>query len=173
MFGFCYQEFISKTVIKTRTLNQYNMPFVDSCFGNALLPKNKQKININLIASSTKSIDRTFGCEFAINRKPIMLIAGDNTPYKKSRDINAEFIGGTNNTIAQMSLDAEESLIGGRLFIQIPFYSLWKNDFFADWFLGIRTTLTQCERKLNLNLTGQNNDLLVQIKLLSDMNHLF
>ena len=164
MFGFCYQEFISKTVIKTRTLNQYNMPFVDSCFSNALLPKNQQKININLIASGTKSIDRTFGCEFAINRKPIMLVAGDNTPYKKSRDINAEFIGGTNNTIAQMSLGAEESLIGGRLFIQIPFFRLWKNDFFVDWFLGIRTTLTRCTRKLDLTLAGENNESLASIK---------
>lgn len=164
MFGFCYQEFISKTVIKTRTLNQYNMPFVDSCFSNALLPKNKQKININLIASGTKSIDRTFGCQFAINRKPIMLVAGDNTPYKESRDINAEFIGGTNKTIAQMCLGAEESLIGGRLFIQIPFFRLWKNDFFVDSFLGIRTTLTRSQRKLDLNLTGQNNESLTSIK---------
>lgn len=163
MFGYCNQKNISKTVLKTRTLGQYNMPFVDISFSNGLQDQENQKINLNIIATSTFSIDPTFGCEFAINRKPIMQIAGNNTPYAHSRDIEAELINGTSSTVAQMNLGAEESMVGARLFLQIPFYRFWKNDLFLDWFLSIRTTLTRLSRKLQMTLSSNDKDSLIPL----------
>lgn len=156
MFGICQQYSVSKTVIKTRNLNQYNMPFTDSQIDNARNSKANQKININIIAMGAHSTDETFGCEFAIDRKENMQIAGDNTPYKLSRDLRAEFIGGTDQTVANMNLAAFQDLYGVRFFIQIPFWRLWDTDFFNDWFLSIRSSFVSIAQKLQMTLSGNN-----------------
>lgn len=156
MFGDCYQYSISKTEIKTRGLGQYNMPFVDAQISNAIKKKELQKIGIFLIATGAYSTNPCFGSEFAIDRKKWMQIAGDDTPYVASRDIRAEYVGGNSKTVAEMSLEAFQNLLGCRILVQIPFHYLFNSDFFNDWFLSIRSALVNLSQELNMKLEGNN-----------------
>lgn len=158
MFPNSYQQKISKTEVKTRNINQYNMPFVDA---QMALPLNENSENIFALYGNlvwTKSVDQgdnNFGCSFSINRQNEMSIVGDTiTQEVPSRDIRAEYVGGTANTLATMSLNAWQEYVGARLLFQVSLEKLFKTCFLKNWFFCIRTSLVNLKQQLQMNLEG-------------------
>lgn len=170
VFPNAYQYDISKTDLKTRSLNNYSIVFPDAQMAMPLAIKNENTDRwlacyVTLMALESTNLDsNNFGCAFTINRKSIMKVAGDNTPYKLTRDIRAEFIGGDSNTDCNMSLLGKQEMVGCNLLAQFSLAHLFKNDFLKDWFFSIRTTFVNLQQQLIMTLEGTPENRLLDIK---------
>lgn len=164
MFPNAYQYEISKTNLKTRPLNSYSMPFIDAQMAIPLKEKDDRRVGLYLVGMFLKSTNTDFGSAFSIDRKSNMKIAGDNTAYKLSRDIRAEFVGGDSDTNVDMSLLGKEDMVGCKILLQFPLANLFKIDFFDDWFFSIRTSLVRLERQLLMKLEGTPHSGLLSIR---------
>jgi hypothetical protein len=164
MFPNAYQYEISKTNLKTRGLNSYNIPFVDAQMAIPLKEKDERRVGLYCIGMFLESTNTDFGCAFSIDRKSNMKVAGDNTDYKDSRDIRAEFVGGTSYTNVDMSLLGKEDMQGCKVLLQFPLANLFKIDFFDDWFFSVRTSLVRLERQLLMKLEGSPDNALLSIR---------
>jgi hypothetical protein len=164
MFPNAYQYQISKTNLKTRDFNSYNMPLVDAQMAMPLQTKELRELAIYVIGMGLKSIDTDFGSAFSIDRKIKMKVAGDDSAYKLTRDIRAEFVGGDSQTNVDMSLLGKEQMLGCKILIQVPLFNIFKIDFFEDWFLSVRTSLVHLERQLLMQLEGVSPNSILNIK---------
>lgn len=158
MFPNTYQYYISKTELKTRAANQYSIPFVDA---QMLVPQQDTQSQEMICCAiwqggySFNETNNNFGSTFSINHKNTLLIIGDkNTDRIKERDIRAEFIRGTSDTDATLSLKGKQNFDSLRIFIQFPLEKLTGQCYLHNWFLTIRSSITQLAQKLSIEILG-------------------
>lgn len=164
MFPNVYQYEISKTDLKTRALNNYSMPLVDAQMAMPLQDEKDRGIACYIVGMYTESTNSHFGSAFSIDRKLVMKVAGDDTEFKLSRDIRAEFVGGDRDTNVDMSLLGYQELLGCKVLIQFPLENMFKVDFLKDWFFSIRTSFVHLQQQLLMKLQGTPDNSLQGIK---------
>lgn len=168
LFPNAYQFAISKTELKTRNLNAYSMPLVDAQMALPLNLENDLESNDSvafyILGIGSYSIPSSFGNYFAIGQKPIMKIKGDLASEVESRDIRAEFIGGTNNTDLSAELCGKQNIVGAKVLLQFALEKIFKNNFFHNWFLSIRSSFAHIKNKLSMNLYGSREQDIPSIK---------
>jgi hypothetical protein len=147
-----WQKVISKAyVTKIRPLIQYNF-----IFGNVQFFELEDSKDISCFIAPTFATMKNsdFADAFSIDRKNEMILAGDNTPYLRTRDIRAEFVGGNKDTSIAMSLRTTQQIDGIRFLVQIPISSFIKSDCIPNWAFGIRGAFSHIDQALKLNLNG-------------------
>lgn len=167
MFPNVYQFKTSKTEIKTRSINEYNMCLVDAQMA-VPLKEDQNTISVYTVGIYTQSLaqkNENFGCGFSINRKNEMKVIGDQIINEiPSRDIRAEYVDGSPDTNAKIALSASQRYIGTKILVQCSLEKILKNCFFKDWFFSLRTSIVNVEQQLRMTLTGSPKYALEDIK---------
>lgn len=157
IFGFGYQKQTSRGYVKTRLIQQYSFIFGQTQFFELEKDDCKRVIAITAAPIYTCMRDNNIGDAFLIDKKSSLIVAGDDTAFKNTRDIRAEWIGGNSETVASLSLDANQELSGLKMLFQIPFSTFIKSDCMPNWCIGIRPTFVYSANQLNLKLNGVNS----------------
>jgi hypothetical protein len=159
MFPNVYQKSFSKVVLKTRKLNAYAMPLVDAAMAlpleeDACIQSSNSMVCYLVGLGSYSFPSSDFGDYFAIDKKSIMKIKGDNAPLVESRDIRAEFVGGSATTDLDASLQGTHNMTGIKMLFQVSLEKFFKNSFFHNWFFSIRSSFAHLEQRLKMNVSG-------------------
>ncbi len=164
LFPNVYQYEISKIDLKTRALNNYNIPLVDAQMAMPLKDQKDKYVSCYLVGMYTKSINTDFGASFNINRKLVSKIAGDNTKYKLNRDIRAEFVGGNRDTNVDMSLLGYQEITGLKFLLQFSLEDIFSVSFLKDWFFSIRSSFVNLKQQLLMKLIGDQKKSIENIR---------
>jgi hypothetical protein len=158
---FCIEKLSAKnysgnTYVKTRNLQSYNFIIGAELLDN--IDNNMSSIFISPLCAIGNTIDNNLGQALSINKKRLMLFAGDNNQNNYSRDIRAEYIGGSPENSGFISINPSQSLYGIKAVAQIPLSNLFQNNILKNISLGLRTVFTSLEQSCYVKIDGTEND---------------
>jgi hypothetical protein len=159
-----WQRYISRNYVKERSIQQYGFILGQTQFYELEKDDDCRIISSFAVPIFTFMRNNNYGDSFTIDRKNTLLIAGDSTPFEKTRDIRSEWVGGDENTVVNLSLNPEQTISGLKLLFQIPFSSFIKSDALPNWAISIRTVFAYEKQRLNLLLNGLNDENFLKIR---------